>query len=92
MTKYKNMREYMLIEFLRKFDNRGIKIARVNSILVTKSTTFQLFTLILFDAEVRCDRRRFSVFSPLTEKSMEYDIMFLFVRASLHSENDILHF
>ena len=33
-TKYKHMRKWML-EFLRKFENRSIKIARVNSILIT---------------------------------------------------------
>ena len=35
-----------MIEFRRKFENRGIKIARVNLILITKSSNFQLFTLI----------------------------------------------
>ena len=42
VTKYKNMRKLM-VEFLRKFDNSGIKIAGVNSILITKSTNLQLF-------------------------------------------------
>ena len=37
-----------MIEFFRKFENRGIRIARVNSILNTKSIDLQLFTLILF--------------------------------------------
>ena len=37
-----------MVEFLRKFENRGIKIARVNSILNTKSIDLQLFPLILF--------------------------------------------
>ena len=36
VTKYKHMRKLMLV-FLGKFENRGIKIARVNSILITKS-------------------------------------------------------
>ena len=36
VTKYKHMRKIM-VEFLRKFENRGIKIARVNSIRITKS-------------------------------------------------------
>ena len=35
-----------MVEFLRKFENRGIKIARVNSSLITKSINLQLFTLI----------------------------------------------
>ena len=43
ITKYKFMRKW-LIEFLRKFENRG-KIARVNSIPITKSINLQLFTI-----------------------------------------------
>ena len=50
VTKYKNMPKY-IVEFLRKFENRGIKIARINSILNTKSIDFQLFTLILYGVE-----------------------------------------
>ena len=46
VTKHKNMWEWM-VEFLRKFENRGIKIARVNSILITKSINLQLCTLNL---------------------------------------------
>ena len=68
-TKYKNMRKWM-VEFLRKFKNRGIKITRVNSILITKSSNLQLFTFILYGVGVRCDRRRISVLSPFIEKSM----------------------
>ena len=37
-----------MIEFLRKFENRGIKIARVNAILITKSINLLLCTLILY--------------------------------------------
>ena len=59
-----------IIEFLRKFENRGIKIARVNSIFITKFINLQLFTLILYSVGVRCDRRRFSVLSPFMEKSI----------------------
>ena len=36
ITKYKHMRKWK-VKFLRKFENRGIKIARVNSIRITKS-------------------------------------------------------
>ena len=36
-----------MVEFLKKFENRGIKIARVNSIPITKSNNLPLFTLIL---------------------------------------------
>ena len=46
ITKYKNMRKLM-VEFHGKFKNRGIKIALVNSIIITKSINLQLFTLIL---------------------------------------------
>ena len=59
-----------MFEFLKKFVNCGTKIARVNSNFITKSINLQLFTLILNGAGVRCDRRRFSVFSPFIEKSM----------------------
>ena len=59
-----------MIEFLRKFENRSIKIARVNSIRITKSINVQLFTLILYGFLVRCDLRRFSVLSQFIEKSM----------------------
>ena len=54
ITKYKNIRKW-IVEILRKFKNRGIKIARVNSILITKSINLQLFTLILYGVGVRCD-------------------------------------
>ena len=37
-----------MVEFLRKFENREIKIGRDNSIHITKSINLQLFTLILF--------------------------------------------
>ena len=42
-----------MFESLRQFENRGIKIARVNSIPINKSINSQLFTLILNG--VRCD-------------------------------------
>ena len=45
VTKYKNMRKWM-VELLRKSENRGIKIAQVNSILITKYINLQLFTLL----------------------------------------------
>ena len=59
-----------MIEFLRKFENRGIKIARVNSILITKSINLQFLTLILYGVGVRCDLRRFFVLNPFIEKSV----------------------
>ena len=37
-----------MVEFLTKFENRGIKINRVNSILITESINLQLFTLISY--------------------------------------------
>ena len=54
----------------QKFENPSIKIAWVNSILVTKSINLQLFTVILNGFGIRCDLRRFSVLSPFIEKSM----------------------
>ena len=39
-----------MIEFLRKFENRGIKIARANSILNTKSINLE-FTLTLISLD-----------------------------------------
>ena len=40
-----------MLEFLRKFENRAIKIGRDNSIPITKSINLQLFTVILFCVE-----------------------------------------
>ena len=62
------MRKWML-EFFKKFQDLCIKIALVNSVLISKSINFQLFTLIVYDVGVRCDRKRFSVLSPFIEKS-----------------------
>ena len=59
-----------MVEFLRKFEDRNIKIAGVNSILITKSINVQLFTLILCGVGVRCDQMRFLVLSPFVAKSM----------------------
>ena len=58
-------------EFVRKLENRGIKIARVNSILITKSINLQSFTLFLYGVMVCGNRMRFSVHSQFMEKSME---------------------
>ena len=56
-----------MVEFLRKSDGHGYKIARVNSILVAK---INQYTLILYSVGVRCDRGRFWVHSPFIEKSI----------------------
>ena len=48
------MRKWM-VEFLRKFENSGIKIGRVSLLLITKSIDLHIFTLILFGVGVRCD-------------------------------------
>ena len=48
ITKYKNLRKWM-VEFLRKLENRGIKIVRVNSILITIS-----INLVIYFNFVRC--------------------------------------
>ena len=51
VTKSKHMQKFMLV-FLIKFQNRGIKIARVNSIRITKSINLLSFCMVL---GVRCD-------------------------------------
>ena len=51
VTKYKYMRKLMLV-FLGKFENRGIKIARVSSIRITKSINLHSFCVVL---GVSCD-------------------------------------
>ena len=67
-----------MIEFLRQFKNYGIKIARVNPILITKSINLQLFSLILYGVGVHCDLRWFSMLSPFIEKSMvEFEPQFI---------------
>ena len=76
VTKYKNMRKWM-IEFLRKFENRGIKIARVKAIFIVKSINLLFFTSIFYGVGVRCDRRRFSVLSPFIEKFIGNNYIFL---------------
>ena len=58
-----------MIEFLRKLENRGIKIAReLDS--YHQINKFTVFTLIVYGVVVHCDRMRFSVHSPFIEKSM----------------------
>ena len=47
VIEYENMKKWM-VELIRKFENRGSKIALVNSILITKSTNLLLFILILY--------------------------------------------
>ena len=59
-----------MIEFLRKFEDCSIKIARVNSILITKSINLPLFTWILYGFGLRRDLMRFSVLIQFIEKSM----------------------
>ena len=41
-----------MVEFLRKLENRGIKIALVDSILISNSIDLPLFTLILYGVGV----------------------------------------
>ena len=45
-----------MVEFLRNIENRGIKIARVNSIFITESINLQLITLILCGGPLWCWR------------------------------------
>ena len=42
ISKYKNVRKWM-VEFLRKFENCGTKIKRVNSLLMIKINKFTVF-------------------------------------------------
>ena len=51
VTKYKHMQNWM-IEYLRKVENRSIKITRVNSISITKPINLLYFYTVL---GVRCD-------------------------------------
>ena len=51
VTKYKHIQKWMLV-FLGKFENRGIKIAWVNSIHISKNINLLLFRMA---SEVRCD-------------------------------------
>ena len=55
-----------MVEFLKKSESRGDKIALVNSILVTKPINLLYF----YGVAVRCERELFSVHSTITEKSM----------------------
>ena len=67
------MRKWM-VEFLRKFDNRNIKIVRVNLIRITKFTNLLKFCSVL---RVSCDVEILNlppVRSPLIEKSMDFVI------------------
>ena len=52
VSKYENMQKWM-IKFLRKFEDRGIKIDLVNSILILKSINLQFIALILYGVGVR---------------------------------------
>ena len=54
VIKYRNLQKWM-VEFLKNIENRSIKIARVNSILIIKSTNLRLFTLILYSVGDRWD-------------------------------------
>ena len=63
-----------MVEFLKKFENCSIKIARVNSILMTKSINLLLFTLILDGFGWRCDVDIFKLTASFQsiDKSMIY--------------------
>ena len=53
----------------QKFENRGIKITRVYSILITKSINIQFFTLILYGLGGPLWSKAISVHSQFIEKS-----------------------
>ena len=65
--------------FFRKFENRGIKIARVNSILVTKSINLQLFTFILNDVGGPLCVDIFKHFNNSHEIQINFYEMYLFI-------------
>ena len=71
-----------MIEFLSKFENRSIKFARVNSILITKSINLQLITLILCGAGVRCDIDIFIYKPTASAQSFNREVCGLFKRIS----------
>ena len=54
VTKYINMRKSM-VEFLRKFESHGIRIAWVSSILITRSINFLHFYTVLGSAVIKGD-------------------------------------
>ena len=58
-----------MVKFLKTLENRGTKIAQVNSIVITKSVNLQLWTLISYGVGVRGDQRRFPVLSPFIENA-----------------------
>ena len=70
VSKCKNMRKWMI-----EFETSRIEVAWVNSILITKPIDVQLFNLILYGYGVRCDLRRFSVLSPLIQKSICHNLI-----------------
>ena len=51
VTKYKHIQKW-IVEFLKKSERRGEKIARVDSICITKSINLQKFCIGVW---VRCD-------------------------------------
>ena len=74
VTKYKNMRKLM-VEFLRKFENRGIKNALVKSILNSKSVNGHIGTLMRSSLQNLALPQYLSVFlwNDLTPYSMVWD-------------------
>ena len=65
-SKYTNMQNGRF-EVFRKFENH---------VIITKSTNWLLFSVICTVFEIRCDQNRFSVHSPILEKSVLYVIIF----------------
>ena len=79
VNKHKNMQN-RVVEFISKFENQGIKIARVNSTLITKSINLQFFTLILHFVGVHCDVNIFklttgaqSIYREVNESHYDHD-------------------
>ena len=69
-----------MFEFLRKFEDPGIKISRVNSILINFFfINLQLFTFILSCVGVRCDVDIFKLTSSAQSIYREvYDLHYVY--------------
>ena len=79
-----------MVEFLRKHENCVIKIAPVNSILITKSINLPLFRLIFTVLRVRCDVDIFQLTASAQSIYREVYALYYSWRPSWCSSNAIL--
>ena len=75
VTKYKHLRKWM-VEVLSKSESRGIKIAQVNSIRITKLSIFFIILRAVLICEV-IKRTRFLTRPPAIVKTIEQPIIFI---------------